>query len=253
MTAGADALENPQGFLTAFSPDMTPDRDSPTRVGTEWYLVRQRLCIKKYPTCYFMHRSFDAAVKMLTARKVKPHDIAEIEVTMGKGQTSVLVNERPQTGLEAKFSEQFAMAAAAILGHMDVADLTDAVVQRPDIQSFFPKVKLNPVDEYDPRDPAHSPTERVVIRLNSGEMLDSGTIARIRGHAYDPLNRDELWEKFRSCTARTHAEKDAKRLFETLQSIDTLPSARDLPSCNRIFVKDGRKKLSPLTSAVAGR
>jgi len=253
MTAGADALENPQGFLTAFSPDMTPDRDSPTRVGTEWYLVRQRLCIKKYPTCYFMHRSFDAAVKMLTARKVKPHDIAEIEVTMGKGQTSVLVNERPQTGLEAKFSEQFAMAAAAILGHMDVADLTDAVVQRSDIQSFFPKVKLNPVDEYDPRDPAHSPTERVVIRLNSGEMLDSGTIARIRGHAYDPLSRDELWEKFRSCTARTHAEKDAKRLFETLQSIDTLPSARDLPSCNRIFVKDGRKKLSPLTSAVAGR
>jgi 2-methylcitrate dehydratase PrpD len=244
MTAGRDALENPQGFLTAFSPGTTPDRDSPARVGTEWYLVRQRLCIKKYPTCYFMHRSFDAAVKMLAGRKIKPDDIAEIEVTMGKGQTGVLVNERPQTGLEAKFSEQFAMAAAVILGHMDVADLSDAVVQRSDIQSFFCKVRLNPVDEYDPRDPAHSPTERVLIRLNSGEALDSGSIAIIRGHAYDPLSQDELWEKFAGCTARTHTKRQSRQLFDMLQAIDTLPSVRELPSCETIFTSDAMVKKS---------
>ena len=253
MTAGANTLENPQGFLTAVSSDMTPDRDSPARAGMDWYLLRQRLCIKKYPTCYFMHRSFDAVVKILAARKVEPDDIAEIEVTMGKGQTSVLVNERPRTGLEAKFSEQFAMAAAAILGHMDVADLTDAVVQRSDIQSFFPKIMLKAVDEYDARDPAHSPTERVVIRLNSGELLDSGPIVKIRGHAYDPLSRDELWEKFRSCTARTHAEKDANQLFELLQSIDVLRSARDLPSCEMIFGKARQQKTIPLASAIGAR
>jgi 2-methylcitrate dehydratase PrpD len=244
MTAAGDALESQQGFLSAFSPGMTPDRDSPVGVGSEWYLVRQRLCIKKYPTCYFMHRSFDATVKMLAGRKIKPDDIAQIEVTMGKGQTGVLVNERPQTGLEAKFSEQFAMAAAVILGHMDVPDLSDAVVQRSDIQSFFPKVKLNPVDEYDPRDPAHSPTERVVIRLNSGEVLDSGTIAKIRGHAYDPLSSDELWEKFVGCTARTHTKQQSRRLFDMLQAIDTLPSVRELPSCETIFTSDQVMKKS---------
>jgi 2-methylcitrate dehydratase PrpD len=236
MSAGADALENAQGFLTAFSPDGNADRTSPARVGAEWYLLRQRLCIKKYPTCYFMHRSFDAAVRMLKARQLTADQIAEIEVTMGKGQTNVLANERPQTGLEAKFSEQFAMAAAAILGHMDVEDLTDAVVQRADIQSFFPKVKLNPVDEYDTRDPAHSPTERVVIRLNSGEVLDSGAVALIRGHAYDPLSAEELWYKFKSCTERTHTEGDAKKLFALLQAIETLPSARTLPTCQTIFL-----------------
>ena len=91
-----------------------------------------------------MHRSFDATARMLAGRGLKPNDIAEIEVTMGKGQTAVLTNERPQTGLEAKFSEQFAMAAAVILGHMDVADLTDAVVQRPDIQAFFAEGQTQP-------------------------------------------------------------------------------------------------------------
>lgn len=252
MSAGDNALESPQGFLTAFSPGAAPDRDSPVRLGTDWYLVQQRLCIKKYPTCYFMHRSFDAAAKMLARHGVKPDDIAEIEVTMGKGQTGVLVNERPHTGLEAKFSEQFAMAAAAILGHMDVADLTDEVVRRADIQSFFPKVKLKAVDEYDPRDPAHSPTERVVVRVTNGDVLDSGPIAKIRGHAFDPLNREELWEKFASCTARTHTRQESRQLFDILQSVDALRSARDLPTCRMIFT-ERRAHKDPDQSRMAGR
>jgi 2-methylcitrate dehydratase PrpD len=235
MSAGRDTLENPQGFLHAFSPGETADRESPVRLGADWYIVNQGLCIKKYPTCYFMHRSFDATVKMLAGRNVKPDDVAEIEVTMGKGQTTVLVNERPQTGLEAKFSEQFAMAAAVVLGHMRVDDLTDPVVQRPDIQAFFPKVKVKAVDEYDARDPVHSPTERVVIRFQNGETLDTGEIARIRGHAYDPMSVEELWEKFADCTSRTHAPSDAKRLFEMLQGVDRLTSVRDLPTCEKVF------------------
>ena len=97
MTAGRDTLENPQGFLTAFSPG-TPDRDSPSRAGTEWYLVRQSLCIKKYPTCYFMHRSFDAVVKLLAGRQIGPDDIAEIEVTMGRGQTDGARQRAPADG-----------------------------------------------------------------------------------------------------------------------------------------------------------
>ena len=235
MTAGRDTLEHPQGFLNAFSPG-EPDRDSPARVGEDWYILRQGLCIKKYPTCYFMHRSFDAAVKMLDGRGLGPADIGEIEVTMGKGQTTVLANESPKTGLEAKFSEQFAMAAAVILGRMGVAEVSDQVVQRDDIQAFFPKVKLNAVEEYDTRDPAHSPTERVLIRLNDGEVLDSGLVTSVRGHADDPMSTEELWTKFAECTERTHTEAEAKRLFALLQGIEKLPSVRDLPSCETIFV-----------------
>jgi 2-methylcitrate dehydratase PrpD len=234
MTAGADTLENAQGFLTAMSPDQ-PDRDSPALVGRDWYLPKHRLCVKKYPTCYFMHRSFDSVARLLAERRVDASDIVEIEVTMGKGQTAVLRNERPRTGLEAKFSEHFAMAAAVLIGRMGLEELTDEVVQRPDIQAFFPKVRLNPVDEYDPRDPAHSPTERVVIRLANGESLDTGSVATIRGHAYDPLSTAELWDKFAACTLRTHSSAQARTLFDQLQGLDRLRSVRDLPTCESIF------------------
>lgn len=154
---------------------------------------------------------------------------------MGRGQITVLANERPQTGLEAKFSEQFAMAAAVILGRMGVEVFTDATVRRADIQAFFPKVKLLAVNESDTRDPSHSPTERVVIALGSGEILDSGEITRIRGHAYDPMSAAELWTKFAECTARTHTEGEARRLFDMLQSVDRLAAVRDLPTCERIL------------------
>ena len=234
MTAGRDTLEHPHGFLNAFSP-ASADRDSPARVGAEWYLPWQALCIKKYPSCYFTHRSFDAAVKMLAGRNLGPDAIAGIEVTMGRGQVTVLANERPQTGLEAKFSEQFAMAAAVMLGHMGVGVFSDAVVQRADIQAFFAKVRVIAVDEFDSRDPSHSPTERVVIRLQNGEVLDSGAIASVRGHAYDPMSPEELWTKFAECTAQTHTVPEARALFGMLQAVDALQSTRELPGCGTIF------------------
>ncbi len=235
MTAARDALENRQGFLTAMSPDGTPDRDSPVRVGTDWYLLRHSLLIKRYPACYFMHRSFEATVKMLAGRRIGADEIAEVEVTMGRGQTTVLVNERPQTGLEAKFSGQFAMAAALMLGRMGVAELSDGIVRRADIQAIFPKVNLKAVDEYDARDPVHSPTERVVIRLKNGEVLDTGPVGNIRGHANDPMSVEDLWAKFAECTAQTHAEPEARRLFKLLQAVEALPSVRELPTCEKIF------------------
>jgi 2-methylcitrate dehydratase PrpD len=235
LTAGADTLEAPKGFLTAFSPGSKPDYDSEPKVGKEWALPWQRLCVKKYPTCYFMHRSFDTTARMVKARGLKPSDIAGVEVTMGSGQTAVLTNHRPVTGLEAKFSEQFAIAVAVILGRMGLEEVTDEVVARPDIQAFFPKVSMKAVDEYDPRDPAHSPTERVHITLTSGEVLDSGPIRSVRGHAEDPLSTEELWEKMADCTKKTHTPADAKKLFDVLQKVDTLASAESIPTVTGIF------------------
>jgi 2-methylcitrate dehydratase PrpD len=119
---------------------------------------------------------------------------------------------------------------------MGIEQLSDAVVQRPDIQAFFPKVKLVPVDEYDSRDPAHSPRERVIIKLTNGNTLDTGEITSVRGHAFDPLTTEELWQKFRECTTKTHNETSAKTLFERTQALPELMSTGDLPSVEGLFV-----------------
>lgn len=235
MSAGGDAIENAQGFLMAFSTAQTPDLGSESQLGKDWYLPRHKLLIKLHPTCYFMHRSFSATVRLLADRSVDPEDIESVEVRMGRGQVTVLVYERPQTRWEAEFSGQFGIAAAVILGKMGVPELADEVVQRADIQAFLPKVKLIPVDEVDERDPVFSPTESVTIRMRNGEVLDSGPVASIPGHANEPLTAEQLWGKFVECTTKTHSESEARELFDLLQRIDTLPSPRALPTCTTIF------------------
>lgn len=235
ITASRVAIENAEGFLTAFSPTMEADRNSPSRLGKEWYIVKHRLCVKRYPTCYFMHRSFEGVMEMIKGKNIRPDDVKEMVVTMGRGQTTVLRNDRPRTGLEAKFSAHFAMAAALILGRMGIDELSDEVVQRDDMQAFFPKIQLNAIDEYDQRDPAHSPYDRVVIHLNNGTSLDSGKLTRIPGHAYEPLTTNQLWQKFRECTTRTHDEVAARTLFDATQELPDLISTTDLPSAEGLF------------------
>jgi 2-methylcitrate dehydratase PrpD len=235
VTASPVAFEHKRGYLTAYSPTTEADWDSESKLGKSWYLPFNSLCIKRYPTCYFMHRSFEATAAMLESHKLRPEEVEEVVVTMGRGQTAVLVNERPQTAHEARFSGHFAMATAVINGKMSVNELTDEVVQRPEIQAFFPKVRLDPIDEFDPRDPAHSPYDRVVIRLKSGEVLDTGRVSKIPGHALSPLTSDELWQKFRECTAVTHDMADARALFDATQQMQALVSMADLKSSDRVF------------------
>lgn len=229
MTASAAVFDAPIGFLSAFSSN-EPDQQTPCRLGEKLYILNHRLCIKRYPTCYFMHRSFEAMAGIVSDAGVGPDEIDRVEVRMGRGQTVVLTHDRPQTALEAKFSGEFAMAAAAILGRMGPEEVSDEVVLRPDIQAFLPKVKLIPVDGFDPRDPVHSVSDSVRVFLKSGKVLYSGEITSIKGHAEDPLTRDELWKKFKECTAKVHSETGSKAIFDQVMQIDKLPHLRDLPT-----------------------
>src|SRR6202790_2520896 len=69
FTASADALEHPQGFLSAVSPEGKADRDGPTPgLGAEWQIVKQGLSIKKYPACYCTHRALDGMLELLARR-----------------------------------------------------------------------------------------------------------------------------------------------------------------------------------------
>ncbi|MCH6470737.1 MmgE/PrpD family protein [Sinomonas terrae] len=235
MTAGPDAIENKQGFLMAFSTERTPDLTSDSRLGKEWYLPKHKIQFKLHPTCYFLHRSFNATVKMLEGRKIDPEDVESVEVRMGRGQVTVLVYDRPQTRYEAEFSGQFGIAAAVILGKMGVPELADEVVQQADLQAFYPKVKLIPIDEVDERDPVFSTYESVKMTLRSGEVIESGPILTVPGQAGEPLTREQMWGKFRECTAETHSDDEARELFDALQRIDSLPSAASIPTAAGLF------------------
>src|SRR6202008_794756 len=97
--------------------------------------------------CYATHRSIDAALGLVERHDLSPDAVERIHVSTGKTQLVMLRNARPQTGLEAKFSMQFAMAAALVARKVGLAELTDTFVRRPDVQAIFPRVSFTAIEE----------------------------------------------------------------------------------------------------------
>ncbi|UCE31237.1 MAG: MmgE/PrpD family protein [Burkholderiales bacterium] len=229
MTAAPDAIEHPLGFLNAVSPSGRVALDPETRLGQDWHLLRHGLNVKKYPMCYSTHRSLDGMLDLRTEHGFAADQIASVEVEMSRTQAAILRNSRPWTGLDAKFSEEFAMATAAIAGRAGLQELRDEFVQRPEVQAFFPRVTVHPTDLSDPEDPAFSPTETVRVQLADGRSF-SREIRHARGHAQLPLGPGALWTKFADCLAGAATPAEARSLFDALQRLETLDSVSELPT-----------------------
>ncbi len=228
FTASKDALEHPQGFLSAVSPEGEVDRETPPEgLGTEWKIVKYRLGIKKYPACYCTHRALDAMLELLARHPLKPAEIARITVSVSDTHALILRNHQPQTGLAAKFSMEFAMAAAVIARRAGLAEYTDGFVRRPEVQDLMRRVAIETNRNYDPEVSGASVFDQVRVDLIGGGVVESEKVARAKGHADRPLSEDELFEKFRICLDAGGARIAPDVLFDRLRHLEDL-SAREL-------------------------
>jgi len=152
-----------------------------------------------------------------------------VQVRTSRRNTTILRNHRPQTGLEAKFSMEFAMACSIVAGRAGLTELTDDFVRRADIQSLMPRVGVEADDREDPAAPGYTPDDLVTIETDSGKRLESRKITTVRGGPQQPLTREELWTKFDDCLRVGAAAVPARPLFDTLMSLDQLAHVSRLP------------------------
>ncbi|MGB7035335.1 MAG: MmgE/PrpD family protein [Xanthobacteraceae bacterium] len=228
LTASLDALEHPAGLLNALSVEGTAALDLPFRASQkEWHIVSHGLNIKRYPICYATHRSIDAALDLVARYDLTPDTVKRIRVSTGKTQMLMLRNSAPQTGLEAKFSMQFAMAAALVARTVGLRELTDDFVRRPDVQAIFPRVVLDGTDVTKPGS-NFAPFDAVEITTVAGETLKSEPVEYARGSHECPLSRGELWNKFVDCLGTEFPDAKKTRAFENLMMFDRLNGASAL-------------------------
>jgi aconitate decarboxylase len=228
LTASPDALEHRSGMLRAFSPAGQCRVDGEIAAGRDWHIVKNGLNIKRYPVCYALHRSIDGLLALTSKQKLKAENIREIELIVGRLQANMLRHSRPQTGLDAKFSAEFAAASAVSAGRVGLAELTDGFVRTPAIQGLLPKVKVTPVDDPDPDDPLFSRSDAVRVTLADGTVLAGPPVVHAKGHARNPVSLEELRGKFDDCVGASLDPSARARLFERLASLEKLPHAGDL-------------------------
>lgn len=103
------------------------------------------LAIKLYPCCYALQRPI-GAMAALRAEGVDVHSIQRIVVRTPKGAVKPLIHSRPRTGLEAKFSLEYAVVAALLDDHVGFASFEDAQVLRPEVARLLELVEVDLTD-----------------------------------------------------------------------------------------------------------
>ena len=225
MTSSPDALEHKGGMLAAFSPKGNARLEGAIKAGREWHILKLGLNVKRYPVCYALHRSIDGLLNLRAKNGFSGENVKEIELKIGKLQAGVLRHSRPQTGLDAKFSAEFAAAASVVAGRVGLSELTDEFVRSKPVQSMFPKVRITTVDASDPHEPLFAPEDSVTVHLADGRSLASGPVRYAKGHARNPIGLDELRAKFDDCLGGALPSGRRDGLFERLHGLETLPQA----------------------------
>ena len=229
LTAAPDAFEHHAGYLAALSPKGRADRDRPAHLGRELRILDAGLSIKKYPMCYATHRVIDAVLDLATAHNVNAADVRAVNASIGVAQASMLRNHAPITGLEAKFSLEFAVAAALVARKVGLAQLTDGFVAEAPVREAMGKVRIATVDTHCPLEPVFALTDRVELELHDGRKLDSGEVRFARGNAKLPLRESDLKAKFFDCAAGA-ALFDASAVYEGLSTLGAQTSLRHIGS-----------------------
>lgn len=223
LTATRTAVSGDQGFWDLYDP--RPDADGADRDARDvfafdpdgdWAIETEGIHAKAYPCCYFTHTSIAATADIVDGG-VAPEDIERIEVRAAGGAGDALAYSDPETGLEAKFSMEHAVACAAVRDRVDLAAFEADALADPAITAVRERIDFA-VDESLPYD-SHEATVRV-------ETVDGNVHERRRtnppGVHSDPLTPAKRREKFLECAERAVSEGEAERLYERLRELPKL-------------------------------
>ncbi len=100
------------------------------------------LAIKIYPCCYALQRPI-SALATLAETGVNIADVRRIVLRTLAGTVAPLIHHRPNTGLEGKFSLEYAAAATLLDRYPGFASFTDDAVRRQDARRMVELVETD--------------------------------------------------------------------------------------------------------------
>jgi 2-methylcitrate dehydratase PrpD len=222
-TASEQALEGPQGFLAVLGVGgLRPERLA--TLGGPWKILTTGVAVKPYPSCACTHSIIDGARELRQRHRLRPADIAEVTVGVHASVPNILIHHDPRTGLEAKFSGEFAAAAALVDERLGIQTFTDEKAQDPAIRALLPRVRVT-VDPEIPGDLERHMWSRVRVRLADGRTVEIGP-REVPGHPSNPLSADQLREKFEECAALALPHDRVQTVREIVETLDTCPDLR---------------------------
>jgi 2-methylcitrate dehydratase PrpD len=222
FTAASTILEARRGFFQAagggFDASMIDGR-----LGRPWTFAQPGISIKPHPSGSLTHPAMGAFLELVLTNDLRPGDVRRIRVGTNRHMPNALIHHRPTNELEAKFSMEFCMAILLLERRAGLAEFTDTVVNRADVQEMIGRVTF----EADPQADEggfREMTSLITVELADGRVLrtqaDFG-----KGSPTNPMRDDELIDKFLGCLEWAGIRGDAGRgVAERILALEDEPS-----------------------------
>lgn len=224
FTGGADALDPPWGFFQTFSHGGGFDAERIAgKLGEPLTIVSPGVSIKPYPCGVLGHPTMDAMRRLVIDHDVDPRKIVAIRVRAGSNILNPLRYDIAHNELEAKFCPAFMVSAVALRRKAGIHEFNDEFVQSAEVQALMRKVErvLDPEIEALGWEKIRSTVE---VDLADGRKLAQAADERYRGGPDNPFTRADLLEKYTDCASLVLAPVRIEQTFETIESLETLPS-----------------------------
>jgi len=226
MTASERALDGPQGFLHALDSEGAALDEAIADLGRRWEILDTGITVKLYPSCAGTHPSLDAILDLRRREGFGPDEVERIDIDVDSIVPTILIHDRPATGLEGKFSLPFCAAAAVVFGRVGLDTFEPASLTNPAMTSLMPRVAMRVDSSLDAGAPPLTQA-RVHIRLRDGRVLTQQANGA-RGYPAQPASDEELAAKFRACAGRALSGAAPARALDLLRRLETLEDMRTL-------------------------
>ena len=226
MTASAHALDGAQGLLAAMDSSAQSLDEGIADLGTRWEIVDTGITVKLYPSCAGTHPTIDALLDLRRSGRFGGGDVERIEVTVDSITPTVLIHDRPASGLQAKFSMPFCAAAAVYDGRVGIDTFEAPRLNDPAIAALMTRVAMRVDPALDGAAPPLTQA-RIVVRLKDGRALQAAADGA-RGYPERPADDEEVAAKFFGCAQRALTRGAAERAIVMLRDVERLTDVRSL-------------------------
>jgi 2-methylcitrate dehydratase PrpD len=213
-------------FNSHLGPGNYPFQRITEGLSYEW--VARSTSFKPYPCGHVIHQFIDA-LKLISAEEpIDPDSVTRVTCRIADWMVPIVcepvdVKKIPVTDYHAKFSLQYSVAAAIVLGHLGVEAYNSENIRNPAILALAQKVHYE-IDESAPD--TRTFKGWVIVETTGGrreEIVDANW-----GSLENPMTPPQVREKFERNAALGLGAGSASAICEKLANLETVQDIRDL-------------------------
>ena len=226
FTASPIGLEADRGFFRAagggYSAEMIDGK-----LGSPWTFASPGVSIKPHPSGSLTHPGMSVMLDLIRRHDIKSERVKRVKVGTNHNMPNALIHHRPANELQAKFSMEFCMAILLIERRAGLAQFTDEVVNRPDVQALIRKVDFGVHPEAEAAG-FDKMTTIIEVELDDGTRFD-GRADFGKGSPTNPMSDRELEQKFFECAEWGGIDRaKAQKIVDVVWKIEALDNVRKL-------------------------